>query len=425
MFGLVDCNNFYASCQRVFDPSLNNKPVVVLSNNDGCIIARSNEAKALGIQMGEPYFKVKEKIELNKVAVFSSNYTLYGDLSSRVMTILSHLAPQSEVYSIDECFLDFSSWSDYNASTSAVNLLEHGKFIKERVKQWTGIPVSIGLAPTKTLAKAANKVAKKAEGVKLLREADEIDSILSTTEVGDLWGIGRQYAKFLKSHNIHTALQLKNTTDGFVKKYLTVVGLRLVYELRGVPCLPIEMVAKPKKAICTSRGFGHPVTELKHLEEAVSTFAANCAFKLRKQGSAARMLTVFIHTDNFNASQPQYSNSRQVKLLVASDNTAEIISYALAGLRAIYWEGFEYKKAGIIVTSIVPKTQVQQSLFDSSDRAKHGKVMDVLDIINQKMGKHTVKFAVQGMIKGAAWQQKQKNLSPCYTTRWDQVLKAR
>jgi DNA polymerase V len=334
------------------------------------------------------------------------------------MSILSTLAPEAEIYSIDECFLNFTSWTNKD-------LLEYGFFVKERVKQWTGIPISIGLAPTKTLAKAANKVAKKAEGVKLLRESEEIDTILEKMDVGDLWGIGRQYAKFLKSHQINNALQLKNKQDGFIEKYLTVVGLRLVYELRGIPCLPIELVAPPKKTICTSRGFGRSVTELKHLEEAVSTFAAICTQKLRKQQGAARMLTVFIHTNTFNFKIAQYSNSRQVKLLVATDNTAEIISYALAALRHIYREGFEYKRAGIIITSIVPKSQIQQSIFDEIDRSKRNKLMQVMDEINHKMGKNTLKFAIQGPIKGASWQMKQSNVSPCYTTRWDDVLKAK
>lgn len=415
MFALVDCNNFYASCERVFNPTLNNKPIVVLSNNDGCIVARSNEAKALGIQMGEPYFKVKPLIEQHKVEVFSSNYELYGDMSSRVMNVLADLAPESEVYSIDECFLGFSGWQ-------SGDLLSHGHTIRNTVKQWTGIPVSVGFAPTKTLAKAANKAAKKAEGVRILREAEGIDSLLEKMDVEDLWGIGRQYNKFLKANGIKTALQLKHAKDGWIKKYLTVVGLRLVYELRGVSCLPIESVRNTKKGLCTSRSFGKTVMKLSEMKEAVSNFAVRCAEKLRNQHSCSGVITVFIHTNRFYTNKPQYSNSRSIKLPVASNSTSEIIHYALIALEMIFREGYEYKKAGVIVTGIVPANSVQQNLFDWIDRVKQTHIMKAVDGVNKKMGRNTIKFAVQGYQNSStSWQMERNRLSPCYTTKWDEL----
>ncbi|QHT66413.1 Y-family DNA polymerase [Rhodocytophaga rosea] len=415
MFGLVDANNFYASCQRVFDPSLINKPVVVLSNNDGCIVARSNEAKALGIQMGEPYFKAKPVIEKYGVKVFSSNYELYGDMSSRVMNILAELAPETEIYSIDECFLSFPQWPSQH-------LLSHGKTIRDRVKQWTGIPVSIGLAPTKTLAKAANKVAKKANGIQLLRETREIDTVLETMDVSDLWGVGRQYAKFLKSNNIHTALQLKHAKDGWVKKNLTIVGLRLVYELRGIPCLSLESVAPAKKAICHSRSFPKNVTLLNDLKAAVANFTARCGEKLRHQGSCAGMLQVFLHTNKFNADKPQYNSSRTIKLPVATHSTPELIHYALQALSLLYQEGYEYKKAGVIVTGIVPKNEVQLDLFDSVDRARQEILTGVTDTLNSRKGRNTVIVAEQNFPdKNTAWKMERNYLSPCYTTKWEEL----
>jgi DNA polymerase V len=419
MFGLVDANNFYASCQRVFDPSLINKPVVVLSNNDGCIVARSDEAKALGIQMGEPYFKAKPIIEKHGVKVFSSNYELYGDMSSRVMNILSELAPESEIYSIDECFLSFPQWSTQD-------LLSHGQTIKDTIKQWTGIPVSIGLAPTKTLAKVANKVAKKADGIRLLRECREIDTVLENMDVADLWGVGRQYAKFLKSNGIHTAIQLKDAKDGWVKKHLTIVGLRLVYELRGISCLSLESVAPAKKAICHSRSFGKSVMLLSDLEEAVSSFTARCAEKLRQQNSCAGTLQVFLHTNKFNTDQPQYSNSRTIELPVATNSAPELIHYALKVLGMLYREGYAYKKAGVIVMGIVPKHAVQLNLFDTVDRTKQEIITDVTDELNSKKGKNTVIVAAQGFPgKNSAWKMERNHLSPCYTTKWDELWTVR
>jgi DNA polymerase V len=424
MFGLCDCNNFYASCERVFNPALNGKPVVVLSNNDGSIIARSNEAKALGIKMGQPFYQVKPVIDEHKVSVFSSNYELYGDMSNRVMTVLSGLAPESEIYSIDECFMGFPGWQEDD-------LLSHASTIKDQVHQWTGIPISIGLAPTKTLAKAANKVAKKANGIRLIRESKDIDSLLENLPVEDLWGIGRQYNKLLRANDIRTALQFKNMPDGWIQKHMTIMGLRLAYELRGISCLPLEKVQETKKAICTSRSFGQYVSTYTEMEEAVSNFTFKCSEKLRKERTAAKVVTVFIHTNSFNAILPQYSNSRTLRLPVATDSTPELIQYVLKALKAIYKPGYAYKKAGVIVTGIVPNNAIQQNLFDDVDRAKQLVLMNTLDEVNKKIGQKKgsfnppVKFAVQThTAKEVNWPMQRKYLSPCYTTRWDQVLRA-
>lgn len=418
MVGLVDGNSFYASCEQVFNPQLVGKPIVVLSSNDGNIIARSKEARELNIAMGEPYFKLKPLIEKHGVQVFSSNYELYGDISARMMSILSRFAPETEVYSIDECFLAFPDWLPDD-------LLLQAHLIREKVKQWTGIPVCVGLAETKTLAKVANKLAKKADGILMLREADEIDTVLEQMNIEDLWGIGRQYAKVLKANGIHKALQLKNLPDGWIRKHLTIVGLRLVYELRGIACLPLETVRSAKKGICTSRSFGKTVSLLSELQEAVSTFAATCAEKLRKEKTAAGIVTVFIHTNSFSTIHLQYSNSRSIRLPVATQSTPEIIHYAMAALASIFKDGYQYKKAGVIITHIVPVNAIQQNLFDGVDRAKQETLMGVVDDINQKLGKNTVKYAVQSFPnQHTRWLQSQSKLSPCYTTRWEQVLKA-
>lgn len=391
MFSLVDCNAFYASCKQVFNPKLIGKPVIVLSNNDGAVIARSQEAREW-IQMAEPYFKIKPLIEKHNIHVFSSNYELYEDMSGRVMNILAELAPETEIYSIDECFLGFPGWE-------MKDLLLHGSTIRQTVKKWTGIPVSVGFGPTKTLAKVANKAAKKSDGIRLLREVDDIDAVLEHMEVDELWDIGRQYAKLLNNNSIKTGLQLKHAKDGWVKKNLTIVGLRLVYELRGVSCLPIEQVRHLKKGICTSRSFGNIIMSLSGLVEAVSNFAAHCADKLRNQCSCADIVTVFIHTNRFNTHKPQYSNSRSIRLPVATNSTSELIQYAKLALEMIYKSGFEYKKAGVFVTHIVPANAVQQNLFDGVDRVRQTHVMTALDTINKKIGKNTLKYAIQGTKK--------------------------
>lgn len=415
MFALVDCNNFYVSCERVFRPDLNGKPVVVLSNNDGCIIARSNEAKKLGIRMGEPAFKIADFLQKNNVTVFSSNYALYGDLSQRVMGTLSQFTPEIEIYSIDEGFL--------NLSGIPVQLAEYAQTIRQTVCRNVGIPVSIGIGPTKVLAKTANHYGKKVpenNGVYILDTQDKIMEALKIFEIGEVWGIGRQYAAMLHSMGVKTAWDFTQMPEDWVKKQMTVVGLRIKKELEGISCLKMELIAPAKKAICTSRSFGQFQTTIEPLKEAVATFASRCAYKLRRQHSCAKTIMVFIHTNGFNPRDPQYAQNVVIPLPVATNSTMEIIQYASIGLRAIFREGYRYKKAGIIVTEIVPENEVQGSLFDTVDRDKHSKITKAMDQINQKFGRDTLKLAVLGF--NPRWKLRQEKLSPCYTTRWDEII---
>ena len=416
MIALADCNNFYASCERVFQPWLEGKPIVVLSNNDGCVIARSNEAKELGIQMGAPAFKMQKIFDSNRVHVFSSNFALYGDLSNRVMATMKEEVDSMEVYSIDESFLDFS----------AVHLLEEKAVeLRRKVKQWTGIPVSIGVGPTKALAKVANHVAKKytEKGVFVLKDAEKTRRVLNKFPVHELWGIGRRYAKFLQERGIHTALQLADTHEGWVRRNLTVGGLKLVKELKGVVCFPIEEYSQRKKNICTSRSFGMDVSTFEELREAVGAYANTCAAKLRKEKSCVSMVSVFIHTNPFKNVGGQYNGYRKIQLDTPTNDSMEIVKAAMLGLRAIYRKGYAYKKAGVIVSEVVPQEQVQLSLFDGINRTKRNQLMHTLDRINARIGKDKVRLAVQGFDR--KWRLKQERLSPCYTTRFSDILKVK
>jgi DNA polymerase V len=416
MFALIDCNNFYVSCERIFRPDLNGKPVVVLSNNDGCVISRSNEAKALGIKMGEPAFKIEEFLRKNQVAVFSSNYALYGDMSKRIMGTLGEFAPEIEIYSIDEAFLNLSGIN--------VDLDEYARQIRDTVHKNTGIPVSVGMGPTKVLAKTANHYAKKVpenKGIFVLDNQDKVAEALKIFDIGEVWGIGRQYAKLLRSVGVNTAWDFVRMSETWIKKKMTVVGLRVKKELEGISCLPMELVAPDKKAICTSRSFGEFQTEIGPIEEAVAAFAGKCAYKLRKQGSCANYIMVFVHTNSFNPNEPQYSRSFVCKLPVATNSTMELVKHALYALQSIYKEGYRYKKAGIIVTDIVPETEVQGSLFDSVDRDKHTEIMKTMDRINAKFGKDTLKLAIQGSSE-AKWKLRRENLSNRYTTSWKEII---
>lgn len=411
LFALCDCNNFYASCERVFDPSLNGKPVVVLSNNDGCVIARSNEAKALGIQMGDPFFKIRNLVEHSHVKAFSSNYVLYGDMSDRVMHTLAMFTPNVEIYSIDECFLDLGNFYD-------IDLFQYAWEIKRTVTKWTGIPVSLGVAPTKALAKVANKLAKKsakANGVLVLTEPYHIQKALEATRIEDVWGVGRQYAKFLQNHQIHTALDFINAPESWIRKHMTVVGLRLHKELRGESCLELEEIAPPKKGICTSRSFGTKLTSLEDVNEATASYAAKCARKLRGQWSCARLITVFLQTNPFSENDRQYYNSKTIAMPVATNSDMELIHYATIALRAIYKPNHWYKKSGVIVTEIIPENQIQLDLLDTVDRDKHSRVMKVMDGLVDRFGRSKVQVAAQGTMK--SWILKSDYKSPCYTTR--------
>lgn len=420
MFALVDCNNFYVSCERVFRPDLINKPVIVLSNNDGCVISRSGEAKQLGIRMAEPAFKIADFLEKNGVTVFSSNYALYGDLSHRVMSVLGQYTPEVEIYSIDEAFL--------NLSGIPSDLEEYSRKIKKAVLTNVGIPVSVGVGPTKVLAKAANHCAKKVSGnngVCVLDNPEKINNTLKNFAIDEVWGIGRQYAKMLKSYGVNTAFDLTKMDDAWIRKRMTVVGLRVKKELEGISCLDLELIPPDKKVICTSRSFGDSQTEIEPIREAVATYAARCAEKLRRQHSCAGMLMVFIHTNGFKANEPQYERNFVCKLPVPTNSTMELIRYALFALEAIYQKGYRYKKAGVLALDIVPESQVQGALFDRVDRAKHAVVMKTLDEINSKYGRDTLKIAAQGSGKNKKWRLRQEKLSPSYTTDWDDIITVR
>lgn len=416
MFALVDCNNFYASCERVFNPALVGRPVVILSNNDGCIIARSNEAKALGIKMGQPAFKFKKELAQNNVAVFSSNYTLYGDMSQRVMNLLSEYAPRIEVYSIDEAFLDFSGFEPEFLS-------KHAQEMRYKVSKGSGIPVSVGVGPSKTIAKIANHFAKKQpkrNGVCIIDTNEKVMAALKVFPIEDVWGIGRQYAKFLSRFNIRVAHDLVKMPDEWIRKNLSVVGLRTKRELLGFPCSELENKAPAKKAICTSRSFGKMQSDIDYISEAVSTFAATCAAKLRAQNSCANILMVFIHTNRFRDDDPQYYPTRIIQLPVATNSNIELVKYARIALKQIFKAGLRYKKAGVIVSGISPDTHVQLSLYDTINHPKHRKAMQAIDKLNALYGRESVRLAAQGTTK--KWRLRQEKLSPCYTTRWEDII---
>lgn len=411
MFGLVDCNNFYASCERVFNPSLNGKPIVVLSNNDGCVIARSNEAKSLGIKMGVPAYQIKDLVKQHDVAVFSSNYVLYGDMSGRVMSILAELAPEIEVYSIDEAFLNLEGIQD---------LQTLGSKIVRQVTRGTGIPVSTGIAPTKTLAKVANKFAKKYPAYNrlcIIDTEEKREKALKLFEIGDVWGIGRRQAAKLEKQGVKTAYDFTQLPGSWVRKNMTVTGERTWKELRGISCIDMESAPPAKKQICTSRSFGKMVEDIDTMSEAIATHASTCAKKLRQQKSFAMSLMVFIHTNNFREDLPQYWKNTIIKLPVPTNDSIEIVHYALEGLKSIFIPGYQYKKAGVIITEIV--TSAQLGLFDTVDREKREKLMQAIDKVNGEH-RHLVKLAVQG--NGRDWKLKQEQLSKRYTTDINEVL---
>jgi DNA polymerase V len=419
MIALVDCNNFYASCERVFNPAILRKPVIVLSNNDGCAIARSEEAKALGITMGMPAHMLAEIIKDHAVEVFSSNYTLYGDMSERVQQILGEFSAAIELYSIDEAFLDFSV-----VKPPALELT--AKTLKERITQFTGIPVSVGIAPTKTLAKLANRFAKKHKrgcGIHCLQSKQEIDAALAATPVRDVWGIGKQQEQFLLKHNITTAKDLARCNENFIRKNFSVTGERLLSELKGVPSIRWEDAPPAKKEICTSRSFGKTLSDKKDIEEAIANHASNVSLKLRKQCSCARVLKVFIQTNPFRVEEKQYFRSVQLELPVASNMANELISYALKGLNIIFSKGYNYLKAGVTVSEIVPESAVQRGLFEHGKRAANERLMKTLDAANKTFGKDMLRFASQGYEK--KWKLKACHLSPRYTTNVEELLTIR
>ena len=415
MIALVDCNNFYASVERVFNPSLHDMPIIILSNNDGCVVARSNEAKKLGIPMGEPFFKVEKLVSAHNIAVFSSNYTLYADMSDRVVKTLASFVKDMEIYSIDESFLDLTGY-DYN------NLDDFGKEITRTVKKNTGIPVSMGVAETKTLAKVANKFAKKYKQYNSVCIIDsEVKRIkaLKRFDINDVWGIGRQYGKLLSYHGIKSAYDFTLKSESWVRKNLKVFGVRTWKELQGEPCFDLE-TPRDKKSICTSRSFGEMVTEASVLEEAVANFAAACGRKLREQNSCASMLTVFILTNKFRSDLPQHFESKTVPLLVPTSGAGELITAARKALQKIWIPGYAYKKAGVVVSGIVPGNEIQLSFWDESDRLRLNRLYNIVDRVNRKNGNNTLKMAAQGFCK--KWRLRNEHLSRMYTTNFNQII---
>ena len=416
MFALVDCNNFYASCERLFRPELIGKPIVVLSNNDGCVIARSNEAKAFGIVMGAPAFKMEKEMKQNGIHVFSSNYTLYGDISNRVMTELSGFTPDIETYSIDEAFLSL-----HGMPLGALEM--YGREIVRAIHRNVGIPVSVGIAPTKVLAKVANKIAKKnpsKRGACLLDTWEKQIEVLSKFAVEDVWGIGRQHTKRLNAQGVKTALDFMRLPRALVQKQFTIVGLKIWEELHGVPRIELEDVPAAKQTICTARSFGKMIGTVEQLTEALSNYAATCAAKLRRQKCCASCVTVFLHTNPFREDLPQYARSAVANLHQATSSTIELIEVSAKMLSQIYKAGFLYKKIGIILSEIVPENEVQVSLFDTIDRPRDAEIMGALDSINAKYGRDALRIGRQGF--GKRWKHRQERLSPCYSTRLSDVL---
>ena len=409
---LVDCNSFYVSCERLFNPSIIKKPVIVLSSNDGCVISRSTEAKALGIKMGEPYFKVKKIIKKNDVKVFSSNYSLYGDISRRVMKTLKQFSPQMEIYSIDEAFLNLSSIRDEN-------LFEHGNKIRKTVLKWTGIPTSIGIATTKTLSKAANHIAKKEQsGIVNLINTKQIDQILKEIEINEVWGVGRQLTKFYIKNGIHTAYQLKNMHNNWIKKNTNVLGSRTAMELKGIPCVSLKEHQEKRKNCCVSRSFGRKVTKLEELSESVTIHCLNAAEKIRSDNQTTKRITVFIRTSPFQKDKNYYANSKDIDLPVRTNDSIELVKQALIALQYIYRKGYKYQKAGIIFSGLNEVDIYKKNLFSSiNNEEKRKKLMKAIDYTNIKYGRHALSIAQAGLRK--KWNIKRQHSSKIDTACFD------
>lgn len=410
---LIDCNNFYASCERLFNPGIRNRPVIVLSNNDGCIVARSEEAKAIGLPFASPYFKVKHLADRHNTAVFSSNYALYADMSRRVMSVLSTFSPEMEIYSIDEAFLSLSGIN--------CDLAEYGRLIRRTVQMWTGIPVSVGIAPTKTIAKCANHLAKKdrtSTGGVLDLTCSDPEPYLRHVDIGSVWGIGPAYAERLRERGVYTAADFTRLDPKWVKSCMTITGLRTLLELKGRPCISLEDSPPPKKGIVTSKSFCRLTESLPDLEQAVSSYASRCAEKLRAQQGFASVVTVFIMTDRFK-DMPQYADSLSASFPEATSNTPVIIRYSLELLRRLYREGYRYKKCGVMLSGIVRGSDLQMNLFVNDGYRGNPALMDAVDSINRSHGSGTVFYASSGIEK--PWSMRRELLSPAYTTRWSDI----
>lgn len=418
VFALVDCNSFYCSCERAFNPALGTDPVIVLSNNDGCAIALTEEAKQ-HVPMGAPIHEYMGAVRRHRIHLFSSNYTLYADMSQRVHEVLSEFSPAVEQYSIDESFLSFKGFRN-------VDLTDYGKMILEKVRKWTGIPVSVGIGPTKTLSKIANRLAKRNKmcgGVLNIMNHPRLDDFLASVDVGDIWGVGRQYSRMLKTHGINTALDLRDASDGFIRKRMTVEGLRTVWELRGISCIDLEEAPPPKKEIVNSRAFGKDVGDYSELSEAIASYASRAAEKLRAQNSLAGFVSVWIQTNGFKTEKPQYSNSISTRLTERTAYTPLLVKTALDLLKRIYREGYEYKKAGVALMDIAPCTEHQLGLYESNDLGRHKSLMEAMDFINCKWGRETVRSGAAGHKR--PWSMKRSRLSPDYTTSWDGILRVK
>lgn len=415
VFALVDCDNFYVSCERVFNPKLKGKPVVVLSNNDGCVISRSDEVKEIGIPMGAPIFQYENLVKKYKIELLSSNFTLYGDMSRRVMETIKTMCPDIEIYSIDEAFLSFDRFKYHNIN-------EYIKKIRERVLKWTGIPISIGVGETKTLAKIATKIAKKDKslgGTFNLLERSDVDEFLKKIEIRDVWGIGPSFEEFLKKNEIITAYDFKYLPYEWIKKHLKTFGLRILLELNGIPCIEMEFEEKPKKSISTSRSFGKDLTDFKDLKEAISSFITIAAEKLRKEKQLASIVTVFLMSNPFKETE-KYFKTSSFYFPRPTANTSEIIEGGINELKKIYKSGILYKKAGVILQGLIPE---EESLFFFFDPIYKGSreemLMKTIDTINKKFGRDTIKPLSNGINK--PYMMRQLRRSKNYTTRWDEI----
>lgn len=415
MFALADCNNFFASCERVFRPDLQGKPVIVLSNNDGCAIARSNEAKALGIKMGAPFFKIRDIVRRHNVAVFSGNMALYGDMSQRVRWVLEEFAPGIEVYSIDEAFLDLRGMKN-------IDFDAYAKRISAQCWKMTSIPVSVGIAPTKTLAKIASKLCKqypKLRGGCYMHRPQDIEKVLRKFPIEDVWGIGRRTAPTLKARGVNTAYEFTQMPEGVVRMMLGIGGVRTWKELRGIPCLEFEDGFEAKQSICVSRSFSSEIYEVKELQEQIANFASAMASKLRKQQSVTSEIVVFAYTNRFREDVPQIHANTLVSFITPTAEERIIIAQAVSAAKTLFKQGFGYKKAGVIATKIVSEKHVIHSLFEDREAVeREHKITSALDTINAAFGKGTIKLAVQGSgeIKSSS-----ENQSPHYTTRWSDI----
>jgi DNA polymerase V len=420
MIALVDCNNFYVSCERVFDPRLRKRPVVVLSNNDGCVIARSEEAKALGIKMGVPFFQIDYLVEQQKLLAFSSNYTLYGDMSARVMEALAHFSLETEIYSIDEAFLRLESRTAED-KLKKTNVVEKAFEIRTKIRKWLGLPVSIGIACNKTLAKIANRTAKKSNvGVFEMTDENLVDKILAETSINEIWGIGYRSAKKLNALGIENALQLKNIDRRRARGLLTVTGARIVEELNGETCLPLELVPPAKKSITCSRSFGVLVESLEHLTEALDSYLVKASEKMRKQNLTTNAITVFLTTNRF-AKTNQYSNSLTIELANSTNSTRELREWTKKALWQIYKPCYFYKKVGVILQGLQPETGETVRLYGEKNYEKEKRLMQALDKISARFGKEKIRFGVERNLKD--WQMKAEMKSRCYTTCFKEILK--